>query len=109
MILANADALMWAQIIDKACVVIALILPLLIVLRWNLWGIIPGTLIFWGSVYIAGPLISELDSDRLQGGTAMLDVIWSAFGWLPAIVHCFLIYGMKCVFLFLWHRLRRTS
>ena len=52
-------------------------------------------LVFWASLAIAGPLISQLDPHRLEGGTATLDTIWFLGGWIMGLLYCFLIYGAK--------------
>ena len=91
----DADPLMMAHIVDGVCLAVALVLPVLIVLRWNLRGIVAGTFIFWGSLTIAGILISRLNPHRLEGGTAMLDTIWFLGGWVAGFLYCFLIFGSK--------------
>lgn len=72
----DADSIRLAHIVDYVCLTVAYILPVITVLRWNLVGVVIGTLVVWVSLAVAGPLISELDPSRLQGGTAMLDTIW---------------------------------
>ena len=104
----DGDVLKMAQILDKTCLALALVLPVLAVLRWNLWGVVLGTLVFWGSLLVAGPLLSALDPKRLRGGTAMLDFLWLIFGWFPGVIYCFIIYGMKRLFLLVHVHRQRT-
>jgi hypothetical protein len=91
----DAASIKTAHFVDAVCLAVAYILPLLIVLRWNLRGVFLGTLVFWGLLAAAGPLISQLDPSRLEGGTAMLDTIWLLGGWIMGLFYCLLIYGAK--------------
>ena len=97
----DADSIRLAHIVDHACLAVAYVLPVITVLRWNLIGVVIGTLVVWGSLAVAGPLISQLDPSRLEGGTAMLDVIWLLAGWIAGLLYCLLIYGSKRLVLYL--------
>jgi len=97
----DADSIRLAHIVDHACLAVAYVLPVIAVLRWNMVGVVIGTLVVWGSLAIAGPLISELDPSRLRGGTAMLDTIWLLGGWIAGLLYCLLIYGSKRLVLYL--------
>ena len=95
MLIMDADSIKTAHLVDGVCLAVALILPLCTVLLWNLRGVVLGALVFWASLAIAGPLISQLDPHRLEGGTATLDTIWFLGGWIMGLLYCFLIYGAK--------------
>ena len=88
--------------IDNLCVAAAFLLPVVTVLYWNRIGVILGALIHWWSLAMAGLLITTLD---YRGGlTVTLDLIWFLFGWIQGLGYSLLIYGMKCLGLFLWKR-----
>jgi hypothetical protein len=43
----DAECVRLAETIDRVCLCVAIVLPVLVVLRWNLYGVILGTLIHW--------------------------------------------------------------
>jgi len=91
----DAESLWLAHSVDYACLAIAFLLPVAAVLRWNLYGVVFGTLIHWGSLIVAGILISELDLGGRGTFHSFLDLIWFLFGWIEGLVYCFVLYGMK--------------
>ena len=95
----DADSVRLAHIVDHVCMAVAIVLPVLTVLRWNWRGVVIGTIIVWGSGIVAGELISQLDPTRLEGGTSMLDLVWLAVGWIAGLLYCLPIYGVKRIML----------
>src|SRR5262249_45673330 len=91
------------QVADTLCLLIAAIVPIPFVLRWNWRGVMLGTVVVWASLVMAGFLLAALDPRR-EG--AMLDSIWLLFGWIGGLLYCVPIYLAKHVALWLWRGLR---
>ena len=81
---------MTPQIVDKLCLLVATFLPVALVLRWNWLGVALGTVTVWGSLALAGFLLSALDPGRDAG---ILDGVWLIFGWLGGLLYCLAIYA----------------
>jgi hypothetical protein len=90
---------MTPQAVDRLCLLVAVILPIPLVLRYNLIGVVLGTLVVWGSLFVAGLLLSALDPTRDAG---ILDGIWLLFGWLGGLMYCLPIYAVKRIVISLW-------
>ena len=86
---------------DRILLIVALVVPILCVARWNLRGAIVGALFFWVVLVIAGWILSRLDTDR---GTTVGDTVWLLFGWFGGLLYCLPIYGIKRLYLFLCGR-----
>lgn len=94
---------MTPQTADTICLLIAAIVPIPLVLRWNWVGVALGTVVVWGSLALAGFLLSALVPER-EG--AILDSIWLLFGWIGGLIYCAPIYLAKRLVLRLWRRVR---
>ena len=81
-----------AGIADTLCLIAALVLPIILVLRWNRVGIVLGTLAAWGALVLAGYLLSAFDPTR---GASVLDGVWLLFGWIAGLIYSVIIYGIK--------------
>jgi hypothetical protein len=92
-----------AQWVDHICITVAFILPMLLVLRWNLWGVLYGTIVFWGSLVVAGQLLSRLDEGR---DAALLYHVWILFGWIAGLSYCVAIYAVKRLAFWIWESIR---
>jgi hypothetical protein len=87
------------QAADTICLLVAVIVPIPLILRWNLLGVFLGTLVVWSSLFLAGILLSKLDPER---GVSVLDGVWLLFGWIGGLMYCVPIYGVKRGVLWLW-------
>jgi hypothetical protein len=104
----NSEAISLAQMVDKICLAVAFVLPILVVIRWNWYGVVLGTLIHWGTLFVAGELISEIAPGSRGDCHGMLDILWLLGGWVSGVVYCLVIFAIKCLVLFLM-RLGRTD
>jgi predicted membrane channel-forming protein YqfA (hemolysin III family) len=85
--------------VDIICLLVAALVPIPLILRWNRLGLALGTIVIWGSLAVAGILLSALDPRREAD---MLDAVWLLFGWLGGLVYCLPIYLIKRFVLWLW-------
>ncbi len=85
-----------AHAVDLVGLLIATLVPIALVVRWNLWGVALGTLVAWGTMGVTGPLLSILDPNRSAIGEA-LAILWLYYGWAFALLYCLLIYVLKRV------------
>lgn len=82
---------------------VAAILPIPLILRWNRLGVALGTVVVWGSLAVAGFLLAALGAER-EGIT--FDTIWLLFGWIGGLIYCVPIYVVKRVASWLWRWVR---
>jgi len=80
---------------------VAIVGPVITVLLWNVRGVIAGMLIVWGSLWIAGRLLSQLDPER---DAALLDHVWLFFGWVAGLIYSGTIYAIKRLTLYLFRK-----
>jgi hypothetical protein len=80
------------QAVDTICLLVAAILPIPLILRWNRLGVALGALVVWGSLIVAGILLSALDPRHEAG---ILDATWLLFGWFGGLMYCLPIYLVK--------------
>jgi hypothetical protein len=88
-----------ADFVDLLCLAIAALLPIFLVMRWKLLGVALGTLVVWGSLAVAGSLLSALDPQREAG---LLDGVWLLFGWLVGLLYCGVLYLLRYLACHLW-------
>lgn len=81
-----------ARIVDIACVLLAAILPIVLIWRWNVLGLALGVLTVWMILALAGVILSALDPSR---DAALMDAIWYALGWLGGLIYCLPLYALK--------------
>ena len=93
-----------AHIADRILLIIALVVPILCVARWNLRGVLVGALFFWVVLMLAGSILARLDPER---GASVGDGVWLLFGWLAGLLYCLPLYGLKRFILFLRSRYQR--
>ena len=91
---------------DRILLIVALVVPILCVARWDLRGVIVGALFFWVALVIAGWILSRLDTER---GTTVGDTVWLLFGWFGGLLYCLPIYGIKRLDLFFRSRYQRAQ
>lgn len=85
--------LMLAVLVDWLSLVIAIVAPIVLIWRLKAFGVVLGTLVPWGSLFLAGILISRLDPEREAG---MLDAVWILFGWIPGLIYSSILYVLIC-------------
>jgi len=88
-----------AHLADKACLLIALLAPPLLVFRFNRLGIILGALTVWASLLLASFLLGILDPPSRNSWTTFFDLVWIATGWLVGLLYCLIFYGLKLLYL----------
>lgn len=102
----NWTGLITPRLADNLCLLAAVLLPVLLVLRYDKVGVVLGTLVAWGTLNLAGILLSGMDPTREE---AMLDSLWLLLGWFPSGVYCLAIYAAKRVMLWLVRRASRRD
>jgi len=93
-----------AHFLDTVLTLIALVVPVYLVVRLNLIGVVVGALWFWLTLVMAGELLSALDPERSR----LLDAFWLQAGWLAGLFYGALIYGAKKLSSF-WRAKRRPA
>ena len=78
------------ELADKLLLAFALVAPLIVIWMLGYTGIFIGTILAWGSLVVAGWMLSQFDPGHQAG---MLDSIWLLLGWLPSLVYCVAIFG----------------
>ena len=78
-----------AELVDIGFLVVAVVGPVLLVVRWERWGVLLGTAFAWLTLIVAGAVLSALDPSR---EAAMLDSIWVLFGWVGTLAYSSLVY-----------------
>ena len=97
-------ALNMAHFIDTVLTLIASVVPVYLVIRLNLLGVVVGAIFFWLALVAAGEMLSALDPGR----PPLLDAFWLRAGWLAGLLYCALIYGAKKLYSF-WRAKRRPA
>ncbi len=95
-----------AQSIDKLMLVISLVIPAIVIWRFNLIGIPIAALAHWVILSVAGPLISHFDPAR-EGGIP--DTIWCFLGWIQAFALAVIMFGLKMFLIYLKKRYSQTT
>lgn len=90
-----------AELADVGLLVLAIVGPVLFVLRWERWGVLLGTAVAWLILIVAGTVLSALDPSR---DAAILDSIWVMFGWVATLAYSSLIYLAVRITRALWSR-----
>ena len=93
-----------ACFLDTVLTLIALVVPVYLIIRLNLIGVVVGALCFWLTLVMAGEMLSALDPERSR----LLDAFWLQAGWLAGLFYCALIYGAKKLCSF-WRAKRRPA
>jgi predicted membrane channel-forming protein YqfA (hemolysin III family) len=93
-----------ARFFDIVMTASVAIVPIALILRWNMIGVFLGVLVVWWGLYIAGVVLDRLDPER---DGAMLGAVWLYLGWLGGLLYCLPIYGTKR--LYLWFRTQRRT
>jgi membrane-bound ClpP family serine protease len=104
MLLARADHVTCAELVDTGSLVVAIVGPVLLVLRWKRSGVLLGAAFAWLTLIVAGEALSALDPSR-EG--ALGDSFWVLFGWVATLAYSSLIYAALRITRALW--LRRTD
>jgi hypothetical protein len=97
-------ALTTAQLVDVIFLLVALVVPVWLIIRFNIVGLILGALFFWVVLILCYELLNQLDPKRDR---AIHDALWLGVGWFGGLMYCLPIYGIKC--LALWLRRRRAA
>ena len=85
------------QIVDTFFLVLAFMVPIFCVVRWNLKGAFIGAAFFWAILLLSGFIIAAFDAER---GSSVVDGAWLVLGWLAGLIYSFLIYGLKRLYLY---------
>lgn len=85
------------HLIDTCVLIIASLVAFYFVMRFDLKGVFIGAISLWIILLIEGYVISALDPKR-EG--ALVDTVWLLFGWAGGLLYCFLIYGLKKLYVY---------
>ncbi len=94
-------ALTNAQFVGFVFGLAALVVPIWLIIRLNIVGLILGALFFWIVLILGGELLNQLDPER---DSAIIDIIWLWAGWLGGLMYCLPIYAIRRVTLLLRRR-----
>jgi hypothetical protein len=83
------------ELFDDFCLAVIIVSPIYLVLRFNLWGILAGSISVWVVGIIAGMALIPYRGDSVT------DTMWILFGWLGGLMYASLIYGLKKLFLYI--------
>jgi hypothetical protein len=78
----------FADFVDIGFLVVAIVSPVLFVLRWERWGVLLGAAFAWLILIVAGDALSALDPSR---DAALTDSIWVLFGWVATLAYSSLV------------------
>jgi len=78
---------------DIVVLVLTLAVPIYAVLRFNLIGIIIGSIYLWLMLIAEGDILSTYDHERGR----ILDYFWQYEGWIVGLVYCMVIYAVMLV------------
>lgn len=77
-----------AEFVDIGFLVVAIVGPVLLVLRSERWGVLLGAAFAWLVLIVAGDVLAALDPAR---DAAMGDSIWVLFGWVGTLAYSSLV------------------
>jgi len=78
---------------DTVVTVLALVVPIYAVLRFNWAGIIVGTVYLWLMPAAEGNVLSTYDRERGR----ILDSFWLYTGWIVGLIYCSVIYAVTLI------------
>ena len=78
---------------DIFVLVLTLAVPIYAVLRFNLTGIIIGSVYLWLMLIAEGDILSTYDHQRGR----ILDYFWQDTGWIVGLVYCTVIYAVMLI------------
>ena len=82
------------QAIDLLFLALALGLPVPLIWRYGLRGVIVGALLNWILLAAVGPILSALDPTR---DAAVLDSVWLYLGWIASILFCLFLHAVMTI------------
>lgn len=87
-----------ATLIDRTLLLLALLLPIYLVVRWNsAYAVLVGALANWALLLIAGVVVAGFVPERRGDAASILDIFWMLFGWIFALVYTACLYLAKHV------------
>ena len=87
----------WLSLSDDCLLAFAFVFPVYSVLKWKESGILWGTLANWGSLVLAGAMLTLFDPSRRNPFNGLFDVFWFLFGWPLGLAYCYLIVLIRMV------------
>jgi|WetSurMetagenome_2_1015567.scaffolds.fasta_scaffold1289423_2 hypothetical protein len=84
--------IMLPHLIDQICLWTAIIAPIVLIVYFRWLGVLLGTLTSWACLIFAGLSLPVIDPQR---DVLFLDSLWMALGWIPALIYCCLIMGIR--------------
>jgi len=79
-----------SYLIDKLLMGIALVVPILLIAKWRFRGAIAGSIFVWGTLFLAGIVLSKIDPSR----NSVLDAIWMLLGFIGGAFYCVPVWGI---------------
>lgn len=83
---------MLAHLVDWTFMIILVLIPIYLVIQFNLMGIIVGSLFVWLMLILSGMVLNYIDPHRVGG---IIDSLSLIFGGFEGLLYCGAIYLVR--------------